>query len=82
MPKMHVRPRKPRPETFTLSGYKWPRTPGWLLHRVPTFIEGRHVDATEAAETFAAKPWAAEARYLTAARAYHVFERPPIKGES
>jgi hypothetical protein len=76
----NIKPRKPRVETFTLSGYAQNRrTPGWPLHRVPTCIDGRHIDATEAAETFADKPWAAEARYLTAARGMHVFEPPPTK---
>jgi hypothetical protein len=78
MARMHVKPRKPRTETFTLSGYaQHRRTPGWELYRVPTLRDGRYLDASEARATFADQPWAAEARYLTSARGVHVFEIPP-----
>lgn len=52
------------------------RSPGWILVRVVMLDGDRVRDQAEAAETFADKPWAADARYLGVALGWHLFERP------
>jgi hypothetical protein len=53
-------------------------TPGAILIRVPVVRDGRTIDAVEAAETFAAQPWARQVRYLGNSRMMHVFERKAV----
>ena len=68
--------RRPFDEIPTLSGHGKTRRPNTRLYRVPIQIGDRHVDFVEAAETFAEKPWAHDARYIGASRGLHVFEIP------
>jgi hypothetical protein len=56
---------------------RWPtRTPGTELVRIPIRLDGRPVDAAEAAITFADQPWAKQARHVGTSRGFHLFERP------
>lgn len=64
--------RKP----FSTPGGFRPRTPGWVLLRVPV-AQG---DKDQVRQRWSNEPWAGSVRYLGAARGLHVFERPPTEG--
>jgi len=60
-----------------------PRTPGWILVRIPSAKpDGSCRDAREALDTVAHWPWAKDTRYIGHARGYHLFERPGPDGSS
>lgn len=60
-----------------VHGRRLQRPEGWLLHLVPTRVDGVTLDAEEASVLFADEPWAARAKYLGLSRGMHVFARPP-----
>lgn len=53
------------------------RPPGWILHRVRCFLDGRHVDHVEASVTFADSWWSDRARYVGLSNGWHTWARPP-----
>ncbi len=72
-----IRPAQASRICISGFGRRQQRPVGWLLYRVRNELDGRKVDAVEAAVTFADQWWSEHARYLGTSRGYHVYARPP-----